>query len=178
MDKPIANQHELLWLKGVNDKKGKPAGPGPEGYRFEHRLKINAPASIVWDILADVDRWKEWSVLYPEASGNLVTGETINITIFVPGTKKVPATAVVEEATPGKMVMFKSITKLPEKLINGMRYFIIDAIDDTHCIVTDGEVVGGLLGIISARCIPKGVFKGLQLMNEGLKVQAEKQYEK
>ena len=174
--KQTESQDKLLWLEGVKDKKGMPAGPGPEGYRFEHRIRINASSEAIWRVLSDVDRWREWSVLYPEASGKLKKGNVINITIFVPGTKKIPSTAVIEELATNRMVMFKSVTKLSEKLMYGMRYFTIEQINENHCIVIDGEVVGGVMGVLSARLMHKNLFNGLRFMNEGLKERVESEF--
>ncbi len=164
---------DLQWMIGVTDKKGQPAGPGPEGYRFEHKLVVKASAGIIWQVLSNVKEWKDWSVLYPKASGELIPGSLLQLIIYVPGTKKVEATALVEKAETEKLLVFKSITKLPGALMNGVRYFVIKAIDKECCIVTDGEVVGGILGVTSAHLVEKKLFKGLQLMNEGLKKQAE-----
>jgi hypothetical protein len=161
-------------MKGVTDQKGMPAGPGPEGYRFEHKLIINASANVIWSVLSKVNEWDKWSILYPQASGNLVQGSILKLIIHVPGTKNVDATALVEKVEEEKLLIFKSITQLPEALMNGVRYFEIRKIDEDSCIVTDGEVVGGLLGVASAHVVTKGLFKGLQSMNEGLKEQAEK----
>lgn len=169
MNKRILEVNGMKWIMGVTDKKGMPAGPGPSGLRFEHRLMINAPAKSIWKVLSDVNRWNEWSVLYPAASGELSKGNVINITIYVPHTKAIPSTAEVKECEPEKFVMFKSVTKLPGFFMNGMRYFQIETVDDNHCVVCDGEVVGGVLGIVSAAMMPRNLFEGLKLMNEGLK---------
>lgn len=173
MSKTISDK-DLQWMEGVTDQKGMPAGPGPEGYRFEHKLVINASASVIWSVISKVNEWKNWSVLYPEASGELIQDSILNLIIHIPGTKKVKATALVEKVEVERLLIFKSITKVPGALMNGVRYFKIERIDEECCAVTDGEVVGGLLGIASAHVITKELFKGLQLMNEGLKEQAEK----
>ena len=173
MSKIISNK-DLQWMKGVTDQKGMPAGPGPEGYRFEHKLIINASASVIWKVLGKVNKWGNWSVLYPEASGELIQDSILKLIIHIPGTKKVDATALVEKVEEEQLLIFKSRAKLPEALMNGVRYFKIQKINEDSCIVTDGEVVGGLLGVATAHVITKGLFKGLQLMNEGLKEQAEK----
>jgi AcrR family transcriptional regulator len=44
-----------LWLLGEVDGP-RPAGPGPQGTRFEHRLLVNAPAQAVWATLSEVDQ--------------------------------------------------------------------------------------------------------------------------
>lgn len=166
----------LLWVKGVTDEKDKSAGPGPAGYRFEHRLFINAPAEDIWAVLMDVDNWKDWSILYPEASGVVTPEGQFNVSILVPGTKPVPAIAYVKGYEENKLFMFDSVTKIPESMMNGMRYFTIEKSGDNQCIVCDGEVVGGILGVGSAKAMPGNLFNGLKLMNEGLKEKSEARY--
>lgn len=164
----------LVWLHGVVDEKGQPAGPGPEGMRYEHRTRINAPKSVVWSVLSDVDHWGEWAVLYPKASGVMKKDSQINLDIFVPGTKAVPSKAEFLEVEPEKFVMFHAHpNNLPGNMANGVRYFQIEEVSETQCVVTDGEVVCGKIGIQIAKHSKDGVFKGLQAMNEGLKARAE-----
>lgn len=164
----------LTWLHGVEDPKGKPAGPGPEGMRYEHKTYINAPKSVIWSILSDVDHWGEWAVLYPKATGKMEKDNQINLDIFVPGTKAVPSKAEFLEVEPEKFVMFHAHpNKLPAGMANGVRYFQIEEVSEDRCIVTDGEVVCGKLGMQIAKHSNDGVFKGLQAMNEGLKARSE-----
>ncbi len=169
--------NNLLWIEGVTDEKGKPAGPGPEGYRFEHRLMVDAPAEDIWAELMDVNSWSEWSVLYPKAEGEITPDGEFSVDIQVPGTKPVPATAFVKGYEENRLFMFDSVTRIPESMMNGMRYFTIEEAGENQCIVCDGEVVGGILGVGSAKLMPGNLFKGLQLMNEGLKERAEARYQ-
>ena len=156
MDKYKEYKNGQLWLRGVIDEKGNPAGPGPEGLRFEHRIVINAPKKVVWEVLSDVNSWGNWSVLYPKAKGKLESGNTIEIDIFVPGTKAIPSKAIIEESIEESMVVFKSVPdKVNEKIMSGVRYFIIEEIDGNHCVVTDGEVVCGYIGIPIAKYISR-----------------------
>ena len=34
-----------------------PKASGPRGVRIEHRIGIQAPAEVIWDVLYDLERW-------------------------------------------------------------------------------------------------------------------------
>lgn len=86
--------------------------------------------------------------------------------IYVPNTKPIPSTADVVKVEKNRLFMFESVTSLPEKVMNGMRYFEIEEQPDGTCIVCDGEVVGGILGVVSAKAMRNNLFKGLQISKD------------
>lgn len=165
----------LLWLEGKIDKKGNPYGPG-EGLRFEHRLVINASKEKIWAVLADVDNWCKWSPIYPKSQGELKLNSVMKLDIQVPGTRPLPSDCIIDKCVPGKSIHFKANPKATnnEKIMGGIRYIEIKEQDENHCIVTNGEVVVGIIGITLAKYIVrKGLFNGLRWMNEGLKKTVE-----
>ena len=52
-----------------------------------HSIEIAAPASAVWAVLADLDRWGDWNPLYVEAAGRPVVGMPFATTIALEGMK-------------------------------------------------------------------------------------------
>lgn len=48
--------------------------------RFEHQIDIGAPVERVWEVMADVERWPEWT-----ASVSKV--ELLNVSTLAPGAK-------------------------------------------------------------------------------------------
>jgi Polyketide cyclase / dehydrase and lipid transport len=159
----------MLWLLGEADGP-RPAGPGPRGARFEHRLLVNAPAQAVWATLSEVDGWGRWSTLYPSARGSIEQGSVIDLRMRVPGAPLLRARATVIESIPNDRLSFLTVASIGLK---GFRYFLIEPAETPDaCIVCDGEVVSG----ISRAALPllqTNLFLGLRRMNEGLKVAAE-----
>src|SRR5262245_54776081 len=77
-----------LFGRGPRPKRapGEPPPPkGPSGYRLEHRVGVNAPPEIIWEVVSYLDRWSEWNPLYPKAAGQIRIGETLTLTLAVPG---------------------------------------------------------------------------------------------
>ena len=53
--------------------------------KVEHRIGVQAPASVVWDIVYDLDRWPEWNPLYTRVAGAIRYGGTIKLQLALPG---------------------------------------------------------------------------------------------
>ena len=61
---------------------GKPPPPkAPRGVRVEHRIGVQAPADVVWDIVYDLGRWNEWNPTYPQAAGEVRIGNVLTLAV-------------------------------------------------------------------------------------------------
>jgi hypothetical protein len=150
---------------------GGPAPAGPKGVRVEHRIGIQAPAEVIWDIVYDIAKWGSWNPLYTEAAGIIRIGETLTMTVALPGMKPQKARATVLEWVPNEQLHYQTVAL--GGLVRGTRYVEIEQLAEESCIVANGEIMGGLLGPSLARSVGPKVFRGLRGMNEALKEQAE-----
>ena len=92
---PIAPQPQLkAGLFGRGDgmpKQRKPTATGlpppkpPGGLGIEHRVGIQAPAEVVWEVLSDLKSWEIWNPLYTKASGVIRIGSVLEVTLSLPG---------------------------------------------------------------------------------------------
>ena len=156
---------------GQKPKGDKPAAAGPKGIRVEHRIGIQAPAEAIWELIHDVDGWSRWNPLYAEASGAIRIGGTLNLTVVLDGMKPQPARATVLEWVPNEQLHYQTVGL--GGLVRGTRYVEIEQLAEESCIVSNGEIMGGLLGPTVARQVGGKVFRALRGMNEALKEQAE-----
>jgi hypothetical protein len=159
---------------GQKQKGGAPAPSGPKGVRVEHRIGIQAPAEVIWDIVYDIENWSAWNPLNPEAGGAIHIGQTISITVALPGMKARPTRPTVLEWVPNEQLHWQ--TSLLGGLVKGTRYVEIERLAPESCIVSNGEIIGGLLGPTAARNIGARLFRGLREMNEALKTRAEQRW--
>jgi hypothetical protein len=150
---------------------GAPAPTGPKGVRVEHRIGVQAPAEVIWDIVYDIDNWSAWNPLYPEASGIIRIGQTLEMTVALPDMKPQKARATVLEWVPNEQLHYQTVAL--GGLVRGTRYVEIEELAPGSCIVANGEIMGGFVGRRLARAVGGKVFKGLRAMNEALKARAE-----
>ena len=83
-------------------------------------------------------------------------------------------TATVLEWVPNEQLHYQTVGAAG--LIRGTRYVEIEQLAEESCIVSNGEIMGGLLGPTLARSVGHAVFRGLRAMNEALKERAEQRW--
>jgi hypothetical protein len=159
---------------GEKPKGGGGGYTGPKGVRIEHRIGIQAPAEVIWEIVYDIDNWSRWNPLYSEASGRIHIGETISMTVVLPGMKPQKTRATVLEWVPNEQLHYQTVGA--GGLVRGTRYVEIEALAPESCIVSNGEIMGGLLGPTLARTVGPKIYKAIRGMNEALKDLAEQRW--
>ncbi|MDZ4374084.1 MAG: SRPBCC domain-containing protein [Phenylobacterium sp.] len=151
---------------------GKPPPPKPmAGLRVEHRIGIQAPAEVVWDIVYDLERWADWNPTYPKASGDVRIGETLDITLALPDQPPQPLKPRVLEWVPNEQLHWR--LTMMGGLIRTTRYIEIQTLHQSGCIVDNGEIFSGLMGPSLGRRVRGLVRRGFAAMNEALKDRAE-----
>lgn len=150
---------------------GAPAPVAPKGLRIEHRIGVRAPAETVWVLIYDVEGWGAWNPIYPEASGRVQIGEALTIKVAPPGMQPQVIKAVVLDWVPNEQLHWR--TSLMGGLMRITRFIEIEQLAEESCIVSNGEIFGGPLGPTIARQVGGKIHKGLRLMSEALKEQAE-----
>ena len=58
-------------------------------------------------------------------------------------------------------------------LVKTIRFFEIEALAEASCIVSNGEIIGGLMGPGSASGWARTIYRAFVEMNEALKARAE-----
>ena len=141
------------------------------GPAVEHSIEIQAPAALIWDMLQDVDGWSRWNPIYLTARGSIAIGDSIDLTVALPRMKPQSISAKVLKSVPNEQLHYGSPAL--GGLLQATRYVEIKSPTPQSCIVTNGEIMGGLLGRLVARGVGPRVREGLQQMNEGMKKAAE-----
>jgi hypothetical protein len=140
--------------------------------KIEHRIGVKAPAGVVWEILADVPGWTRWSKLYTRASGVIGFGERLKLEVATPGLPPLAIEPVVFEWEPHQLVHWK-LTSLGG-LLESVRFFEIDALSESGCIFSNGEMFGGLLGPSRRAMKQRGALRqGFTALGESMRDKAE-----
>jgi hypothetical protein len=155
--------------------KTKPAGPPkpkpPPGLRIEHRIGIQAPPDVIWEAISDLKSWADWNPLYTRASGEIRLGATLSLTLQVPGQKPQEIAPVILDWTPNELLHWR--LTLLGGLVKTTRFLEIEKLAEESCIVSNGEIFGGLVGPTAAKRMGQSIYRGFREMNEALKARAE-----
>ncbi len=178
---PIAPQPQLkagLFARGSGAPKapkptatGIPAPKPPPGLPIEHRIGIQAPAEVIWEVIADLKSWHEWCALYPKAAGEIRIGGTLELTLALPGQVPQELRPTVMEWVPNDQLHWK--LTMMGGMIRTIRYLEIESLGEASCIVTNGEIFGGFLGPSVGKRMGRSVYRAFSEMNEALKARGE-----
>lgn len=150
--------------------------PRPKGAALEHSIRIDAPANVIWEVLADVDGWGRWNPVYPQAKGSIGRpGDPIHLTISLPGMKPQQSSAKVFHSLPGQALQFGATAFAG--LVHATRYIEIEPSSDGSCTVVNGEAFARVLGPTLVRMVGAKIDDGLRRQNEGLKAAAEARWQ-
>lgn len=148
-----------------------PPPKAPAGLRVEHRVGIQAPAEVIWEVLADLRAWEQWCSLYPKAAGEIRIGSVLDLTLALPGQAPQEIHPTVLEWVPNEQLHWK--LNMLGGLVRNIRYFEIEALPGAGCILTNGEIIGGLLGPSLGKRLARPIYRAFAEMNEALKNRAE-----
>jgi hypothetical protein len=150
----------------------KPPPPkAPSGLRVEHRVGVQAPAEVIWEVISDIGSWSKWNPLYPKASGQIRIGGTLDITLALPGQPPQQIKPTVLEWVPNEQLHWR-LTMLGG-FVKTTRFFEIESLAEASSIVSNGELFAGMMGPSVAKRMGRSIYRGFMEMNEALKARAE-----
>jgi hypothetical protein len=113
------------------------------GYRIQSRIGVQAPAFAVWDVLSDLEGWKDWNPLFTEAEGRLSIGTLMRLRrVRADGKGELEEVRVVDWVPNEQILWLKVIAPFARSLA----FLEIEALSETACVLAAGEVFDGLIG--------------------------------
>lgn len=158
-------------MKSMEDAGKLPPPKSPGGVRIEDRIGIQAPAEVIWEIVRDLDRWKDWNPTYPHAEGEIRIGGLLSVTLALPGQPPQALKPKVLDWVPDAQLHWE--LRMMGGLIKTLRYIEIETLANGSCVVDNGEIFGGLMGPSLGKRMGGAVRRGFRAMNEALKARAE-----
>lgn len=146
-------------------------------------IEINAPASVVSQILYQFDKYPEWNTFLSFVEGNSndysarpqeLANEAITIQVWTPEKKDPQVFAcTVNKAEPNNLSWGGHL--LTKHLIHGEHWFEIVPVSDSKCIFKHGEEFTGIVAkVASFTSIFDSIKPGYERFNEEMKKKAEK----
>ena len=139
--------------------------------KIEHRLGIQAPPEAIWAVIYDVDNWARWNPLYTQASGQVRIGTQLTLTLNLDGRPPQVITPTVVDWVPNEQIHWK--LKMLGGLVRSTRYLEIEALGETGCIFSNGELFEGPLGPTVAKRLRPAIRAGFSAMGEAVKARVE-----
>ncbi len=139
--------------------------------KIEHRLGVQAPAPLVWEIVHDLERWPEWNPVYKQVEGRVGYGETLKLRVALPDQPDRDIVATVIDWSPNEALHWR--VSMLGGLVRTIRYLEIEAMSETGCVFSNGEIFRGLLGPTVGRQVRASVKAGFTALGEAVRDRAE-----
>lgn len=133
-------------------------------------IAIRATPDKVWNVLADFDRYREWSVFINEIIGTPTLGSPLRVVLSTEGKRDTLVRPRVSAADPGRRFAWTGHLLHPT-LFAGTHEFLLDGDAHGQTRLTHAERFSGLLPTI-LRKPPKGAHGAFSRFNDALKARA------
>ena len=142
-------------------------------FRIEHRIGVTASADVIWQLISDLDGWKDWNPLYPDAQGKLTIGGTLKLTEALPGKESRSIAPVVVDWEPRAQILWRLDSGFMSRSV---RYLEIESLSETGCIFANGAFFHGMLGEQAAKGNRRAIQQGYDALGEAVKAISEQRY--
>ncbi len=139
--------------------------------KIEYRLGVQAPAEVIWSLIADIDAWPSWNPLYTRAQGRVRIGAPVSLEMSLAGHPVRQIESTVLDWVPNDQLHLRSSGL--GGLVRSIRYIEIEAIAGSGCIFSNGELFAGWLGPHIAKRQRSSLRAGFTAMGEAMRARAE-----
>jgi hypothetical protein len=136
----------------------------------EHRIGVQAPAELVWEVISDFASWETWNPVHPRIEGEMRIGTTLT-TDFVTEGGTATLTPIVQDWVPYEQLHWR--TKRLKGFVTAIRYIEIDKKGEESAIFSNGELFVGPLVRFVSRAERKRLRAAFTIMGEALRDHVE-----
>ena len=142
-------------------------------YRIQQRIGVAAPASAAWRTVSALERWPDWNPVYVEVEGRLSIGSLWTLKRVVAGKTLIEQAKVVDWVPNEQLVWTRSVSLMA----TAISYIEIEALTETGCIVSVGEIYNGMVGEQIGRRRRRSLNPSFRAMCEAIKSRAETEWD-
>jgi hypothetical protein len=139
--------------------------------KIEHRIGVQCPGSVIWDLVSDINGWPAWNPLYPKAKGELGFGAVLELEVALPGEAPRAIKPKMREWTPGEQIIWD--LSMMGGLIRSTRFIEIETLDNGNCIFSNGEFFEGPAMRLIGKKTQKAIKAGFRAFGETVRDRAE-----
>lgn len=139
--------------------------------KIEHRIGIAAPVDDVYEILANIEAWPQWSPIHKATSGSVHFGAPVRLEEYYEGL------GIWEQA--GSVADYQPLSHIhiviPKPFYAGrlVRYFELDILSETGTGFSVGALFDGFLSEREGKRYRSFLREGFHAFAEALKAKAE-----
>ena len=137
----------------------------------EHRLGVQAPAEIVWEVVSDFETWREWNPLYRKAEGQMKIGTALTLEQHLPGQPAQVIAPIVQDWVPYEQLHWRSSRM--GGFVTAIRYLEIENMGPQNATFSNGELFMGLLLRFISREERRQLRAAFTQMGEAVRDRAE-----
>lgn len=140
--------------------------------QVRHEVTIDAPASVVWQVLVDGDDYPNWNPFIRRLHGELRTGSRIEVEIANPGRRSMTFRPRVLVVQPERELCWRGRLLVPG-LFTGEHRFELQPIGDARTRLVQSERFSGVL-VPFVRRMLRSTELGFGQMNHALSERARR----
>ena len=134
-------------------------------------IDIDAPASVVWDVLVDLGAYADWNPFIVSADGSLAAGEQLTNRLEPPGGRAMTFKPTITELTEGRVLEWLGRAGIPGIFDGPHRFELTDV--DGRTRLEHSEAFFGILVPFMRKSLDTHTLKGFEAMNAALRERAE-----
>jgi hypothetical protein len=137
----------------------------------EHRIGVQAPAEIVWEVVSEFETWTHWNPIYRRAEGQMKIGTALVLEQHLPGEPPRVIQPVVQDWVPYEQLHWRS--SRVGGLVTAIRYLEIENMGPASSTFSNGELFMGLLVRLVRREERRKLKAAFTAMGEAVRDRAE-----
>ena len=141
-------------------------------HELHTEIEIDAPAESVWNVLTDLEHYREWNPFITESAGEVAVGNKLTNRMEPPGGRAMTFTPVVTAVEPAQTFEWLGRLGVPG-VFDGRHRFELAATPSGGTRVVHGEHFTGLLVRFMRTSLDSRTLAGFEAMNAALKTRAE-----
>lgn len=137
----------------------------------EHRIGVQAPAEVVWEVVSEFESWTHWNPLYRRAEGELKIGKALVLEQHLPGEAPRVIQPIVQDWVPYEQLHWRS-TRVGG-FVTAIRYLEIENMGPANATFSNGELFMGMLVRLVSRDERRRLKAAFTAMGEAVRDRAE-----
>ena len=138
-------------------------------FRVENKIGVPATSDALWEVLSDFERWSPWNPVFVEAQGARGINAPLSLVERIEGLGERQIQARLGDWTPYAKLVWGEKRGWQ---FTSTRYVLIEELVRGSCIVTTGEIYGGMRGETFFMKHRRALRRACEAMNEALRDQA------